>query len=95
MTRLILTTNDSGAGSLKQAGLADIVIPFGFRFVWDHCPPPRTLRRCSRRVPRNTTPLARKHPVKAAADSLVDCNLSGRLIGPEVELAPIPGQELI
>jgi hypothetical protein len=36
-----------------------------------------------------------KHPVKAAADSLVDSNLSGRLIGPEVELAPIPGQELI
>jgi hypothetical protein len=33
MTRLILTTSDSGAGSLKQAGIADIVIPFGFRFV--------------------------------------------------------------
>jgi hypothetical protein len=34
MTRLILTTSDSGAGSLKQTGIADIVIPFGFRFVW-------------------------------------------------------------
>jgi hypothetical protein len=34
MTRLILTTDDSGAGSLKQTGLADIVIPFGLRFVW-------------------------------------------------------------
>jgi hypothetical protein len=33
MTRLILTTNDSGAASLKQTGIADIVIPFGFRFV--------------------------------------------------------------
>jgi hypothetical protein len=33
MTRLILTTSDSGAGSLKQTGIADIVIPFGFRFV--------------------------------------------------------------
>jgi hypothetical protein len=33
MTRLILTTSDSGAGFLKQAGIADIVIPFGFRFV--------------------------------------------------------------
>ena len=33
MTRLVLTTSDSGAGSLKQAGIADIVIPFGFRFV--------------------------------------------------------------
>ena len=33
MTRLILTTSDSGAGSLRQASVADIVIPFGFRFV--------------------------------------------------------------
>jgi hypothetical protein len=32
MTRLILTTSDSGAGCL-QAGIADIVIPFGFRFT--------------------------------------------------------------
>ena len=38
MTRLILTTDDSGAGSLKRAGLADIVIPFGFRFVWESLP---------------------------------------------------------
>ena len=34
MTRLILTTDASGAGCLKGAGLADIVIPFGMRFVW-------------------------------------------------------------
>jgi hypothetical protein len=33
MTRLILTTSDSGAGGLKQTGIADVVIPFGFRFV--------------------------------------------------------------
>jgi hypothetical protein len=33
MMRLILTTSDLGAGSLKQTGIADIVIPFGFRFV--------------------------------------------------------------
>ena len=33
MTRLILTTSDSGAGGLRQAGIADIVVPFGFRFV--------------------------------------------------------------
>jgi len=38
MTRLILTTSDSGAGSLKQASIADIVIPFGFRFVWGPLP---------------------------------------------------------
>jgi hypothetical protein len=34
MTRLILTTTDSGAGSLKQTGISDVVIPFGFRFGW-------------------------------------------------------------
>jgi hypothetical protein len=38
MTRLILTTDDSGAGNLRAAGIADIVIPFGIRFVWE--PPP-------------------------------------------------------
>jgi hypothetical protein len=38
MTRLILTTSDSGAGSLMQAGIADIVVPFGFRFVWGPLP---------------------------------------------------------
>jgi hypothetical protein len=34
MTRLILTFDDSGAGALKTARLADCVIPFGLRFVW-------------------------------------------------------------
>jgi hypothetical protein len=38
MTRLILTTDDSGAGTLRQAAIADIVIPFGFRFVWGPLP---------------------------------------------------------
>jgi hypothetical protein len=32
MTRLILTTSDSGAGCLRQPGIADAVIPFGERF---------------------------------------------------------------
>jgi hypothetical protein len=32
MTRLILTTDDSGA--VRMAKMADIVIPFGIRFVW-------------------------------------------------------------
>jgi hypothetical protein len=39
MTRLILTTSDSGAGHLMRAGIADIVIPFGFRFAWGPLPP--------------------------------------------------------
>jgi hypothetical protein len=43
MKRLILTTDDSGAGNLRQAGLADIVIPFGFRFVWGRLPAPEEI----------------------------------------------------
>jgi hypothetical protein len=38
MTRLILTTSDAGAGCLIEAGIADIVIPLGFRFVWGALP---------------------------------------------------------
>src|SRR6266566_8467364 len=38
MTRLILTTEDSGAGSLRAARIADIVLPFGIRFVWGPLP---------------------------------------------------------
>jgi hypothetical protein len=34
MTRLALTTSASGGGCLLRAGIADIVIPIGFRFVW-------------------------------------------------------------
>ena len=43
MKCLILTTDDSGAGNLRQAGLADIVIPFGLRFVWGPLPTPEEL----------------------------------------------------
>jgi hypothetical protein len=43
MKRLILTTDDSGAGNLRQTGLADIVIPFGLRFVWGPLPAPEQL----------------------------------------------------
>jgi hypothetical protein len=39
MTRLILTTEASGAGALKQAGLADIVVALGFNLVWGPPPP--------------------------------------------------------
>ena len=38
MTRLVLTTDDSGAGCLKAARIADIVLPFGMRFVWGPLP---------------------------------------------------------
>jgi len=38
MTRLILTSSDSAGGCLLRAGVGDIVIPFGFRFVWGELP---------------------------------------------------------
>jgi hypothetical protein len=43
MTRLILTTDSSGAGCLMQAGIADRVIPLGFCFVWGPLPSPSDL----------------------------------------------------
>jgi hypothetical protein len=39
MTRLILTSSDSAGGCLLRAGIGDIVIPIGFRFVWGQLPP--------------------------------------------------------
>lgn len=38
MTRLILTTDSSGAGNLKAARRAEIVIPLEPRFVWGPLP---------------------------------------------------------
>jgi hypothetical protein len=52
MTRLILTTDDSGAGSLRAAGIADIVLAFGTRFVWG--PPPTDAELASFLGPRST-----------------------------------------
>jgi hypothetical protein len=43
MKRLILTFDDSAAGALKAAGLADCVIPFGFCFVWGRLRPANEL----------------------------------------------------
>src|SRR5258708_13227806 len=43
MTRLILTTDSSGAGNLLLAGIADPVIPLGFRFVGGPLPSPSDL----------------------------------------------------
>ena len=43
MKRLILTFDDSAAGALRGAGLADCVIPFGFCFVWGRLRPANEL----------------------------------------------------
>jgi hypothetical protein len=50
MTRLILTTNDSGASALMQAGAADILVPLGFKLVWGPLPPDAEL--ATRLAPR-------------------------------------------
>jgi hypothetical protein len=44
MTRLILTFDDSAAGALKAAGLADCVLPFGLCFVWGRLRPANELK---------------------------------------------------
>ena len=43
MTRLILTTDSSGAGWLMRARIADLVIPLDFCFVWGPLPTPSDL----------------------------------------------------
>jgi hypothetical protein len=43
MTRLILTFDDSAAGGLNGARLADCVIPVGLRFVWGRLQSPSDL----------------------------------------------------
>src|SRR5262245_45741049 len=45
MSRLILTFEDIAAGALKGAGLADRVVPFGWRFVWGTLPSPSELKK--------------------------------------------------
>ena len=52
MTRLILTTGDSAAGGLKQTGLAEIVIPFGFQFAWGMLPSDAEIAMCLRPTDR-------------------------------------------
>jgi hypothetical protein len=44
MTRLILTFDDSAAGALKGAGVADCVVPFGLCFVWGRLRPVNELK---------------------------------------------------
>jgi hypothetical protein len=52
MTRLILTTGDSAAGGLKQTGLAEIVIPFGFQFASGMLPSDAEIAMCLRPTDR-------------------------------------------
>lgn len=47
MSCLILTFEDVAAGALKGAGLADRVIPFGWRFVWGALPSPGELKKAA------------------------------------------------
>jgi hypothetical protein len=67
MTRLILTFDDSAAGALRGAGLADCVIPFGFCFVWGRLRPANELE----------TLLSPRATRSAAADSHWLDNLRG------------------
>lgn len=44
MTRLILTFEDSAAGMLKETGLANRVLAFGWRLVWGPLPSPSGMK---------------------------------------------------
>ena len=50
MSRLILTFDDSAAGALESARLADRVIAFGFRFVWGPLHTPDELRNATKTI---------------------------------------------
>jgi hypothetical protein len=67
MTRLIQTFDDSAAGALRGAGLADCVIPIGFCFVWGRLRPASELE----------TLLSPRTAKSAAADSHWLDNLRG------------------
>jgi hypothetical protein len=67
MTRLILTFDDSGAGALKGAGLADCVIPFGLRFVWG-----RLQSRSELDTLLSSRPAMRSAPTSHWLDNLTD-----------------------
>src|SRR5450631_3677851 len=100
--RLILTTNDSGAGSLKQAGLADIVIPFGFRFVWG--PLPSDSQIATAMAPRSTQDdqavdhwlrdIYRKHFGEIAENEIGVIDLCERCETIELWVDPDPNSQL-
>jgi hypothetical protein len=100
--RLILTTSDSGAGSLRQTGLADIVIPFGFRFVWGPLPSDADLVTSLSRgspQPDGTVDLwlrnvYRKHPGELAGDELGLIDLCERCETIELWIDPDPNSQL-
>jgi hypothetical protein len=58
MTRLILTTSDSGGGNLKFSGLADIVLPVAPELVWGPVPSDAQLAKMlgARSAPRGGEP---------------------------------------
>src|SRR5258707_15820071 len=78
MTRLILTFDDSGAGALKGAGLADCVIPFGLRFVWG-----RLRSRSELDTSLSSRPAMRGASISHWLDNLIDeCFEDARSHGP-------------
>jgi hypothetical protein len=81
MKRLILTFDDSAAGALRGAGLADCVVPFGLCFVWGRLRPANELE----------TFLSPRAAKPAAADFHWLDNLSGA----HLEEAPKQGSGLI
>ncbi|WP_079607516.1 hypothetical protein [Bradyrhizobium erythrophlei] len=100
--RLILTTSDSGAGGPRQTGLADIVIPFGFRFVWGPLPSDADLVTSLSRgspQPDGTVDLwlrnaYRKHPGEFAGNEIGLIDLCERCETIELWIDPDPNSQL-
>src|SRR5882757_5513714 len=93
MTRLILTSTDSGGGCLLRAGIADIVIPLGFRFVWDALPSDAKLEAMLGPGSLDHFPAHRLGEFHSKSMGLVD--LSERCETIELWIDPMPNAQLI
>jgi len=103
MTRLILTTSYSGSGSLKVAGLADIVLPIEPELVWGPLPTDAQLAKMlgARSAPRTREPsiwldkvkLSRREAIEAKGIGLVEFCAECESV--ELWVDPEPNAQLI
>src|SRR5882724_11583214 len=93
MTRLILTSTDSGAGCLLGAGIADIVIPLGFRFVWGAAPSDAQLEAMSGPGSLDHFPQRRLGEFQSQGMSILD--LCERCEAVELWFDPSPNAQLM
>ena len=103
MTRLILTTSDSGAGNLKVSGLADIVLSIEPELVWGPLPTDSQLAKMlgARSAPRTREPsiwldrvkLSRREAIEAKGIGLIE--FCAECDSVELWVDPDPNAQLI